>query len=154
MPQEEDDIRCVGPPRLIAFKPEPRRTPHVEKVPSTYFYTAHSAWKWQWWPFSIFPTVIAARGGYNIRGGGVIVNLIFFLLHCRFQRLNLNRTCILLSVTTASSSVNPSYTPNCWGVKQTWRGWVWLVYLQQETELALYFYSTLIRYNMQFFILN
>lgn len=67
-----------------------------------------------------FPTVIAVCRGYNIRGGEVIVNL--FLPHCRFQRLNLNRMCILLGVTIAGSSVSPLYTVNYWKMKLTLRG--------------------------------
>ncbi len=120
MPKTEYDIHCVGRPRLIAYKPEPKQAPHVGKVPSTCI--------------SILPTVpgnesdglfhftkaIAACEGYNREGGGVIVNLFF--LHCRLQRLNPNRMCISLSVTIASSSVSPSCTANSWKMKQTSRG--------------------------------
>lgn len=67
----------MGLPRLIAYKPEPKQIRHVRKVP------------WTYWSTSILPivpgndsdglfhftTVIAVCGGYNIRGGEVIVNL-------------------------------------------------------------------------------
>ncbi|XP_054471510.1 glutamate-rich protein 6-like [Anoplopoma fimbria] len=33
MPKVEHDIPLVGPPRLIAYKPEPKQPPHVEKGP-------------------------------------------------------------------------------------------------------------------------
>ncbi|XP_031152366.1 glutamate-rich protein 6-like [Sander lucioperca] len=33
MPKTEHDIPCMGSPRLIAYKPEPKQTPLVEKVP-------------------------------------------------------------------------------------------------------------------------
>lgn len=132
MPKAEYDIPCVGPPRLIAYKPEPKQTPHVGKVASTCISILPTVPGNDSDGLFHFPTAIAACGGYNIRGGGVIVNLFF--LHCRFQRLNPNRMCISLCVTIASSSVSPSCTANCWKMKQTSRGWEQLVYLQQEIE--------------------
>lgn len=47
LPEKEHDIPCEGLPRLLAHKPEPKQTPTVVKVLSTYscIYIAHSAWK-------------------------------------------------------------------------------------------------------------
>lgn len=79
MAEKKHTIPRVSLPRLIAYRPEPKQTPCDQKVPSIYC------------SISLLPivpgngsgglfyfhTVIAACGGYNIRGGEVIVNLFF-----------------------------------------------------------------------------
>ena len=80
----EHEVPCVGLPRLIAYRPEPKQAPRVEKVPSTGL-SAVSLYCPQClemtvMAFFIFPTVIAASRGYNIRGGEVIVSLFFAAL--------------------------------------------------------------------------
>lgn len=77
MPQKEHDIPRVGPPRLIAHKPEPRQTPRVEKVTYSRISILPTVPGNDSEGLSHFPTIIAAYGCYNIRGGEVTVNLFF-----------------------------------------------------------------------------